>query len=414
MDRTKIAEALSIAMASGVDEHPGYPGTDPTSDLTLVTKATSVGVLHAETLDRLTGSLARDPAFAALASKHMALGLGGLLREVSLPQIAQAMLAQTLARRDVHRVVAEFAELFEANEAQMLVVMALTGIRVEREAQLGQTVRLVPLSAVPASIARGQALGQQTTLFAMSQTRAAATAALTITAKVVPLYAKHQDFVASLDKRRAWYFSALSELDEARNCLNLVGSCAPVAHSMWSQYLGTAAYLGGGAMWSVGDQYAPDMREVSLDLNEAESICGAYFAWSSDERKKVLHVPLDRLARAARERSAVDRAIDLGIALEALLINDDQQGELTHRLCLRGAWLGADDIRSREKLYELLSLIYRLRSKAVHRGVVGDQIGKIDTDAVLSEGITACGKLIRSVIERRGIIQDWRRIVLGG
>ena len=60
----------------------------------------------------------------------------------------------------------------------------------------------------------------------------------------------------------------------------------------------------------------------------------------------MLRIPLDQLDKAAHDRDFTDRSIDLGIALEAHLLHDlgkEDRGELSFRLSLRGAWLGAKD-----------------------------------------------------------------------
>jgi hypothetical protein len=49
----------------------------------------------------------------------------------------------------------------------------------------------------------------------------------------------------------------------------------------------------------------------------------------------------------------------------------------------------------------------------VHSVVFGERVGKLETAKVLQDGIVACGNLIRTAIERSGVIQDWRSNVLG-
>ena len=66
-----------------------------------------------------------------------------------------------------------------------------------------------------------------------------------------------------------------------------------------------------------------------------------------------------------------DISIDLGIALEALLLheqNKKNRGELRFRLGLRGAWLVGSDGNERAEILKLLREVYDLRSIAVHSG----------------------------------------------
>ncbi len=73
----------------------------------------------------------------------------------------------------------------------------------------------------------------------------------------------------------------------------------------------------------------------------------------------------------ARDRDFADQAIDLGIALEALLLHElgkEDRGELRYRLSLRGAWLGGGDEQERAEIQRTLKAVYDLRSRAVHAG----------------------------------------------
>ena len=84
MDRAKIADALRTALQSGVVEHPGPDGVDPTSDMALITKATDVATLNPETLTalgKLIETMAQDSAFAELANKYVS---GGGLRSTGI------------------------------------------------------------------------------------------------------------------------------------------------------------------------------------------------------------------------------------------------------------------------------------------------------------------------------------------
>jgi hypothetical protein len=113
--------------------------------------------------------------------------------EVSLLGIAHNMLAQGFANGgDVDQVVADTAQILETNEADILYVMALVGVRVDHETQLGPDVRLLPISSIPLSMPRGQALGQAPLGRPLWWPRPA-TAALTIKRRVSPLIASPQE-----------------------------------------------------------------------------------------------------------------------------------------------------------------------------------------------------------------------------
>ena len=327
------------------------------------------------------------------------------------------MLAQAMARGDVDEIVTDTAQILGANEAKVLFVMALLGVRVGRETQLGPNVRLIPISSLPPSMPRGQALGQQLPLgVGLSPWRRVATAALTIERKVSPLVGSPLELAGGGRQ----YLDAMSALDEARDCLNLIGLCAPIPYSSWAQFLHPVpAYWAEGSAWSIGEQSLL-VEIIDIDANEAEELGTAYFKWRKTDRDKALRVPLNRLARAVRQANAVDRAIDLGIALEALLLHDspDEAGELSHRLALRGAWLGGHDVGSRMQMFQILRSLYSLRSRAVHKGAL-DRQGKGERTKsspadVLENGLTVCARLIHTAIGKGRIISNWPTILVGG
>jgi hypothetical protein len=110
--------------------------------------------------------------------------------------------------------------------------------------------------------------------------------------------------------------------------------------------------------------------------------------------------------------SLTDRSIDLGIALEALLLQDlgkQDRGEVRFRLSLRGAWLGGKDGKERAEIQRALKAMYDLRSGAVHSGVVEQSETNLETIRV---GTALCRRLIRKTIEA-GCHIDWNAVVLG-
>jgi hypothetical protein len=60
-------------------------------------------------------------------------------------------------------------------------------------------------------------------------------------------------------------------------------------------------------------------RETQIDETAAQELAAAYFGIDASRRQRTLRIPLDRLDRSAGYRDLTDRAIDLGIALEAHL-----------------------------------------------------------------------------------------------
>jgi Apea-like HEPN len=154
-------------------------------------------------------------------------------------------------------------------------------------------------------------------------------------------------------------------------------------------------------------------RDVEVDVEDAEALAAGYFGMDPTRRQETLHIPLDRLDRASRENDLADRTIDLGIALEALLLHEPDkqyQGELKFRIALRGAWLGGNDATERGEIQRILGKVYDLRSRAVHTGRVEQTEANYET---IARGTSLCRQLVLKMIQADGRV-DWSTVLLGG
>ena len=118
----------------------------------------------------------------------------------------------------------------------------------------------------------------------------------------------------------------------------------------------------------------------------------------------------ERLGRARLATDPVDKALDLGMAAELVLMHDPgrSNAEITYKVSSRGAWLLGEDVDQRVVLFDRMKALYRARSKAAHGGELSHDLalGLGDSDAL----VTA---LLRKIIVRRGL-PDWKQLTLGG
>jgi hypothetical protein len=146
---------------------------------------------------------------------------------------------------------------------------------------------------------------------------------------------------------------ALRDLDEARMLLSLLGINTAM-RLFWVEPQDPMMRTGIDRGWqSNREVFVGD--DIEVDAKAAEDLAAAFFRMDPAQRQEILHIPLDRLDRAVRGDDLVDKSIDLGIALEALLLHElDYQGELKFRLSLRGAWLGGGDAKERAEMQKTL------------------------------------------------------------
>jgi Apea-like HEPN len=152
----------------------------------------------------------------------------------------------------------------------------------------------------------------------------------------------------------------------------------------------------------------------NFDESSARSIVEGFLKLSDADRKK-LYVPLSRLNRALRENDHSDKALDLGIALESL-VGDDQPLDLSYKVRQRGTFFLEGTPDEKRYTFERLRKLYDLRSTVAHGKSLDSAFTfngrKTPTDQFLQECCIICGRLIRKFI-KSGLVSKWDELLLG-
>jgi hypothetical protein len=263
------------------------------------------------------------------------------------------------------------------------------------------------MESLPSSSQRAAALGKGSLAFLGP--RFPMPSALTTDFTFQPVFYKPKNPQPREDSAYEVTLGAQSLLEEACHLLSLLGlNSAP--QMFWVQ---PKDWLMAGGMAAAWSSYGPEFFGVEAEApaQEIEALAGDYFSIEASKRSKVLRIPLDRLSRAGRERDLADRAIDLGIALESLLLHDTgSTSELRFRLSYRGAWLLGNDAETRLEVQQSLVKLYDLRSQAVHAGFIKEPP---EAAATLKRAAEICRALIHRVIVLKCDV-EWAKLVLGG
>jgi hypothetical protein len=83
----------------------------------------------------------------------------GFGTSTSLQSVGRLLLARAIVSGDVIGTVEAFRSYVETNAAPVIAVMTVLGVKTAREVRLGADIRLLPLTWVPPSWERWQALG---------------------------------------------------------------------------------------------------------------------------------------------------------------------------------------------------------------------------------------------------------------
>ncbi len=129
---------------------------------------------------------------------------------------------------------------------------------------------------------------------------------------------------------------------------------------------------------------------------------------SSKNRAKLKSV-LRRLGLAKAKRDPSDSALDLGIAVEMMLLGENGDQPLSHTLRARGAWLIGDTAQERHQCFNTLRDIYIARSQVAHSG-------RLKNNERLSDDCyNLASQIARELVFRNGPLSfdEWQMVTLG-
>ena len=122
-----------------------------------------------------------------------------------------------------------------------------------------------------------------------------------------------------------------------------------------------------------------------------------------------------RLSQSRRKTDLVDKFIDIGIAIESLLLHDYQSNDpISFPFRLRGAWMLGRNYEEREKYQGLFKELYNCRCAAVHKGKLTQKKKKVGLSLaeLAKKGDSLCVELIKKILQTKKL-PDWNRLILG-
>ena len=130
-----------------------------------------------------------------------------------------------------------------------------------------------------------------------------------------------------------------------------------------------------------------------------------------EKRRLPIDISLWRRSQAMNTWDSVNKAIDLGIALESVLTSPKTRDQLSLQIRVLGAKLASSYPEKRAEVFSKLKCIYGIRSEAVHNGAVEKSykikgMGDKSTSSILDEGISILGDCLKEIIKRGGLSQE--------
>ena len=149
----------------------------------------------------------------------------------------------------------------------------------------------------------------------------------------------------------------------------------------------------------------PDHIAQALELYRARQ------KLSKDDADR-LRISIKRLVKESAHHDLVDTTIDLGIALESIYVPKNERDELTFRLSLHAALFLETEPARRQELMDTIRGFYSSRSTAVHTGVLKESNGKRSPRKLRDEAHQICRRSIIKILEEGGF-PDWKKFVTG-
>lgn len=323
---------------------------------------------------------------------------------ISFKELARSLVGRAV-ETDTQTALAELARYVGRDSFPTNFTMAIAGIVVDADTDLGNGVKLIRYTEaefLPWPIDDPQSLSPTKKI----------TAALT---KEFAHPKRYHTAATAIDREIQSTASIIfDELEEARLCLGIVKPSMSVVVGRCLLLPDRIPICGpfSSQSWSVHELPPQPERFNADELRIGARIHAAFRALERGVRKR-LAIPMSRLQNAMFSHfPTVDDLIDLGIAVEATFLGDEEQDELTFRIAMRGSRLLGTDAAARKNLKDLLSAVYKMRSQAVHRGIRPDRPPRPFRDRqvreVFLEGCNVTARALQTIIERGGV--NWEEV----
>ena len=306
-------------------------------------------------------------------------------------------LLDRTARTSTETALEDLVQWLKDDEFDAFQVAVLSGLRVEEPIELEEEITFMPATHIPVErIARS-----------VVESRLSSGLSSSALVRAVRLRKVHVSQVSTEgssipdDHCLLWdHFDAawLALTLATRRGPQRTGNMVVAADSVPSR---------GDIGWGFGSFRQPRLSPTMIPL-EAEHARKTMMRLMDDERRNRLRIPIERLNLHFAEIDPVQSAIELRIAMEALLLPELSTHELKFRLAIRGALLLSDNPMERREIKSTLEAAYNAGSTAIHTGRMPKDPVKART-AIKEAGalmVKACLRVLDSE-------PDWDALLLG-
>lgn len=387
------------------DDLPAMARGDVLGLKLVLSKAASNSAIGQE----ITNQLGSDPRVAALDGRLVGTGTNRHLFALG------DLVAWYLWRANEIGIEAAAADLdryLNDENIETLQALWVYGVEVPNTVSVIPGVSLIPAREMPISIEREQFINSR---FAFPPPP--------IQMPVAALTCRVRIPKASSDqptKRLDALWQAQRELRELSLVLNCFGrtKCLGAFSSSYCPPDVPLGFLGGSGGGSPLYDVIPAAPEGFVPREDGlEARVFSAFKQLPEKPKTRLSNALRRMAQAKSRLNYSEFALDLGIALEMVLLGGTHKrgvpAQLSVQFKLRGSWLAGSNGKDRKAIYSTLGKIYTTRSEVAHSGTshTFDKMKDADRVALADSYLSVAERIFVRLIEG-GFPEDWDDLLL--
>ncbi|MEI8173607.1 MAG: hypothetical protein WCH07_09020 [Deltaproteobacteria bacterium] len=301
-----------------------------------------------------------------------------------------------------------------SDKVSVINTLWVLGIEVEKTLDLGNGYRIESVHKMPNSREKQHYLKRDVQYFPHRTPKPKA--AITYTCQTTKAVKGNETF-QQIQIRDEEFWNSSRRLSEIALLLNAIDgvSCIPyfsTSYALPDMPIGMFGASGGGSqLYDIIGRTSLKLSEDSV--SEIRNLVDAFGALPPGDKLRMSRA-LSRLSQAKRRYQIEDKILDLCIALEMALLDDNENNDqLSQSFRLRGSWLIGKDGDDRHIIYGQLRDIYKYRSQVAHSGALCKNDG-IKIDEVrkrFQEFSFLTERIIRHLIYNGH--PEWSKLILG-
>ena len=315
--------------------------------------------------------------------------------------LASALVKRTHVLGSAEKAIEELESLVATNIGHARIVMVLAAVRTPVAVEVAPQVQLVPFDDLQPPPWIKDFSEESSWPLSRTFEPVAPSAALVMRVPFSPLFTADDKIESKFPEH---------EVDQLRRiayCIALAAGGSSAILKIWYEDDDPRFPLVSSGV-SYSDPRWGNGAVAAYDIN-LEQVRTIYWNYENFRGvRKPIDIAMLRLAEAWGGWHREERVIDLGIALEAILMympgQTEDNNEISYKLGIRASWLVGKSPSDRLSIYRKIRRLYRFRSQAVHSGSVKT---KPDTWKALDEELNAGIALAREIIVAILMLGDW-------